>query len=267
MVKNALSDAPPFAFSAYRFLIAALVSLLIWGKHLKNVSKNDLIGGLICGFLLFSGYGFQNFGLLHTTASKSAFITSVCVLFTPILLFLIWRSKVQSRIWGAVLVATLGLYILINPQNDGVNRGDIITLFCALSFAFHIIFQDKYLKKGVDLKKFFVIQMVVVSAFSFLGNWLFEARAIIWSNQLISALFFTGILATFFGLLLMMWAQKILNPNQTVIILTLEPVFAALFATIIAGEVLGLYGWIGGSLVVIGVAWGGAGNSDRSKGQ
>ena len=160
MVKNALNDAPPFAFGAYRFLIAAFLSLLIWNKHLIKISQNELIGGMVCGFFLFCGFGFQNFGLLYTTASKSAFITAIYVLFVPILLFLIWRSKIQSRSWVAVVLAILGIYILINPHKDGMNRGDIITLFCAFSFANHIVFQDIFLKKGVDLKKFFFIQIM-----------------------------------------------------------------------------------------------------------
>ncbi len=256
MIKNALNDAPPFAFGAYRFLIAVFLTLLIWNKHLKKFSQNELIGGMVCGFFLFCGFGFQNFGLIHTTASKSAFITAIYVLFVPILLFLLWRSKIQSRSWVAVVLAILGIYILINPQNAGMNRGDIITLFCALSFANHIVFQDIFLKKGIDLKKFFFIQIIVVSSFSFLGNWLFEPRAIIWSGQLIYALFFTGVFATFIGFLAMVWAQKILTANETAIILSLEPVFASLYAAIIVGEILGIHGWLGGFLVVIGVIYG-----------
>ena len=51
----------------------------------------------------------------------------------------------------------------------------------------------------------------------------------------------------------MVWAQTILGPNQTAVLLSLEPVFAALFSTFFAGEILGLYGWIGGMIVVLGV--------------
>ena len=63
----------------------------------------------------------------------------------------------------------------------------------------------------------------------------------------------TGILATFVAIMFMVWAQTILGPNQTAVLLSLEPVFAALFSTLFAGEILGLYGWIGGMIVVVGV--------------
>ena len=47
--------------------------------------------------------------------------------------------------------------------------------------------------------------------------------------------------------------QTILNPGQTAILLSLEPVFAALFSTIFASEILGINGWIGGVIIVFGI--------------
>ena len=73
------------------------------------------------------------------------------------------------------------------------------------------------------------------------------------------AVIITGILATFVALLLMNWAQKILNPSETAIIFSGEPVAAAIFATTFGGEILGLWGWIGGGLVVLAVAYGESG--------
>ena len=66
----------------------------------------------------------------------------------------------------------------------------------------------------------------------------------------------TGVLATFFAFLLMIWAQKILNPSETAIIFSVEPVAAALFATAFGGEVLGRFGWIGGGLICLAVVYG-----------
>ena len=75
MVKDALNDAPPFSFATLRFGMASLLTLLLINNKILLVTKNELIGGIICGSFLYFGYAFQNFGLMHTTASKSAFIT------------------------------------------------------------------------------------------------------------------------------------------------------------------------------------------------
>ena len=53
--------------------------------------------------------------------------------------------------------------------------------------------------------------------------------------------------------MIMVWAQKIVSASQTAIFFSLEPLFAALFSWLIISEVLGIQGWIGGGIVVIGV--------------
>ena len=99
----------------------------------------------------------------------------------------------------------------------------------------------------------FLTQMMFVTLFSCLGVFVFESVTITISERLITAILVTGIFATFVAIMFMVWAQTILGPNQTAILLSLEPVFAALFSTFFAGEILGFYGWIGGMIVVLGV--------------
>ena len=259
MVKDALNDAGPFAFGTLRFTIAGILALVIVNKSIFTLTKTEIKGGLICGFCLFCGYAFQNFGLMQTSASKSAFITSVSVLMVPIILYLFNIQKVKMKVWFAVVLATIGLYILLDPRGGMINWGDILTFGCAMGFAVHIIFQGYYVKKNVRVLPFFLIQAWVVVGLSFINSLLFEPIFAIWSPRLISALLVTGIAATFIAILLMIWAQQILNPSETAIIFSLEPVFATVFAIIFAGEILGLWGYIGGGLIVLAVAYGESG--------
>jgi len=258
LVKAALNDAPPFSFAALRFGLATLIILLIVNKNIITSTKNEIIGGILCGFLLFMGYAFQNFGLMNTTATKSAFITSVSVLIVPLLLVAMDIQKVKLRIWLAVVLATFGLYLLILP-GGGINIGDVITFGCAVSFALHIIAQDNYLKKEIRLLPFICIQLAFVTLISFIHAQVFEPEAIIWSTRLTYAIIITGIFATLIALLIMVWAQKILNPSETALIFAMEPVAAALFAMVFAGEILGLLGWIGGGFVCLAVVYGKSG--------
>jgi len=254
MVKDALNDASPYMFAALRFGIAFVLGFIYVNKGIKDISDTEMLGGLFCGFCLFVGYAFQNFGLMETTPSRSAFITSVSVILVPLILVLFRIKKVDARIWIAVILAVVGLYILLNPTGGGVNVGDVLTFGCAVSFAAHVIMQDKYLSKGASISKLFLIQIMFVTLFSCIGVFLFEDISINISERLIIALLVTGVLATFVAIMFMVWAQTILGPNQTAVLLSLEPVFAALFSTFFAGEILGLYGWIGGMIVVLGVA-------------
>ena len=98
-----------------------------------------------------------------------------------------------------------------------------------------------------------LIQLMFITFFSGISVISYEGFEIIVSQRLIVAILVTGILATFIALFIMVWAQTILGPNQTAVLLSLEPVFAALFSTIFAGEILGINGWVCGLIIVFAV--------------
>ena len=102
---------------------------------------------------------------------------------------------------------------------------------------------------------FFNVQLTFVTIISLLNAQIFEPNLIIWSNRLFQAIIITGIFATFIAFLIMIWAQKILNPSETAIIFSTEPVAAAIFAMLFAGETLGLWGWLGGSIICFAVIY------------
>ena len=98
MVKDALNDAPPYMFASLRFGLSFLLAFLYVNKKIGKISSSDMIAGLVCGICLYVGYAFQNFGLMETTPSKSAFITSVSVILVPVMLVLFRIKKVQLQI-------------------------------------------------------------------------------------------------------------------------------------------------------------------------
>ena len=252
MVKDALNDIDPYFFAGFRFGIATVLSFFLLNRD-ESLSQIEIIGGLYCGIFLFAGYAFQNYGLILTSPSRSAFITSVSVILVPLIQVFFLKRRVKNKLWIAIGLATIGLYMLLNPGSEKINLGDIITFGCALSFAIHILFQDQYVNQRISIINFFFFQSLVVTILSFLFNGVFESSITQFSYSVISALLITGLLATFVSFLIMIWAQKILSPSETALIFSLEPVFAAMVAFLVIGESLGYIGWIGGLLVVVGV--------------
>ena len=53
----------------------------------------------------------------------------------------------------------------------------------------------------------------------------------------------------------MIWAQKLLSPTETAIIFSAEPVAAAIFAMLFAGEILSFWGWVGGGLICFAIIY------------
>ena len=248
VVKDAinLETFPPFFFAGVRFILAALC--IIYLVDYKSIKQNA-IEPFLCGLVLFIGYGFQNYGLEATTPTNSAFITSISVLMVPVILYIFRMDRISLRIWISVLFAFIGIQ-MISP--DGFNFGDQLTFGCALSFAIHIIMQDRFNKDKII--NFFVIQSLTAGILSLLASILVEpVNQVIFSNEAIIAILITAILGTTFALLVMIWAQKILSASETAIIIAMEPVFAALFSVYFGYEVLGVLSYMGGTLVVLSI--------------
>tara|TARA_B100001750_G_C15368333_1_gene525964 strand:- start:532 stop:996 length:465 start_codon:yes stop_codon:yes gene_type:complete len=136
---------------------------------------------------------------------------------------------------------------MISPS--GFNIGDKLTFGCALSFAIHIIMQDRFDKEKII--NFFVIQSSVAALLSFFASLFVEdITQVVFSDEAIIAILITGILGTTFALLVMIWAQKILSATETAIIIAMEPVFAALFSVYFGYEVLTYISYLGCFVVV-----------------
>jgi len=264
---KALEQMPPFTLNAFRFLVAFLSTYLIifivsrFNKsEISNITRLEFIGALVCGVLLFLGYSFQNFGLFgsissgSSTPTHSAFITSVSVVLVPLFLVITGRQKISGGIWFSVLLALVGLSMLLNPFKSGFVKGDVLTFGCAIFFACHIITQDNYVKKNINIFRFFLVQIGVASILSFLCSFIFEFNhPMVWSNTVINAVLINGIIATTIAIMIMVWAQKIVTPSQTAIFFSLEPLFAALFSWILIQEKLSLVGWTGGLVIIIAI--------------
>ena len=257
--ESLITACPPYAFSAYRFGIAAIGCFFLLDFRKIRFTKNEILGGIYCGLFLFVGYTFQNYGLVYTTPTKSAFITGTSIIMVPIILIVLRLANVSTKIWIASILATIGMYFLLNPKGEGLQYGDILTFGCAIAFALHLIIQDNYTKKCRTMFLFFP-QLITVSILAFIFNFIFETQEIIWTNQLYISLGITSLLATLFGIGAMVWAQKIISPSRTAIIFSTEPLFAAIFAMAIIGEYLSPIEWLGGFLIIIGVLYSELGN-------
>ena len=271
LVKEALNDANPFIFAFYRFLLAAFAilpfALLKDRKIFSNFNSHEIKGGILCGLLLYLGYGFQNYGLEITTPSKSAFITSMSILLVPIFVFFIKKKKINAHLWMSIVIATGGLYLLLDPGNVTIvegqyssesfipNIGDFLTFGCAVFFAIHIIIQGDFVIKKINIVRFFVIQCLAVSVMSLLSAFIISDYTVDWSFQLVNGIVITGVIGTTLAIFIMVWAQKKLSPSETAIIFSMEPVFAAIFSIILGVEIFSLMQWIGGVVVVLAVVY------------
>lgn len=131
LVKGALADATPFLFISIRFLLAVLIFLAIFYKKIFPLDFFSFRAGAAVGLFLFLGFAFQTYGLAYTTASRSAFLTSLLVLWVPFVSLFVEKERPAVSQWSAIGVAVAGMWFLNRPEAGRLNRGDWLTLLAA----------------------------------------------------------------------------------------------------------------------------------------
>ncbi|MBB6213989.1 drug/metabolite transporter (DMT)-like permease [Anaerosolibacter carboniphilus] len=250
--KNSLETLETFNFLGIRFLIAAITSALIFHKRLMKLDRATLKYGLFIGIIMFSGYGTQTLGLNYTTASKSGFITGFSVVIVPIFsAFVLKKLPKFSAIIG-VVSAIVGLGLLTLDANLQLNIGDFYTLIGAVCFAFHIITVGKYAVQ-VDSINLAILQIGVVGILSTIVSLLFETPVIPTAANAWFSILFLAFVCTSGAFIVQNAVQKYTSTTHTALIFTGEPVFSAIFAYLLLGEVMNHRGIIGSILIVGGM--------------
>lgn len=258
--KIMLEDVSPVLSVFIRFSITTLLFIIFYPKVLRSFNKDDYTKGLILGIFLFGGFITQTIGMKYTSASKAGFITGTYILMVPVFQYFISKRLPLAENIAGVTVASVGLYLLSNTGVDEFNIGDLLVLVCALFFALHIIYLDRYSRiETVNINNLIFTQFLTMLIFSLPMIWLFDAMTdngifLNLSFPLISTVMFNSVIATLIGFVLINRYQRFTLPVKAALIYSLEQVFAALFAYLILSEVLTLIQIIGCCLMLFGLA-------------
>ncbi len=239
----------PFALLSERFLIASVFTLILF-KPKFPPGKTEIKGGIIIGIAAFCGYMFQTMGLVHTTPSKSGFITSLFVILIPFV-SLVWEKvRIPKAVFFSLPLAALGLWAISGSGTSisEINQGDKITLLSAVSYAFQVVGIQVYTQKG-DWKWLTFFQFFFIFLGSSIGLFFEEAN---FPKTILPHLgiFYLGIVASVGALGVQMFAQRFTTSARASLIYISEPIFATLFAWLIMGQGLSLLEMSGGVLIL-----------------
>ena len=264
LVKDALQDTSPLLFNLLRMALAFVALAIVNHRQLLSIKRQSIISGFMVGLFLAAGYQFQTTGLAHTTAAKSALITGLVVVFVP--LFTIFPALRPSGTphprWTSALGAIFafsGLLLLTTPAGTSwqnlfrtIGLGDILTLFCAVAFAAHLLSLAR-VSKGIPTAQLATIQIGSAALLMAISLPLGGRPHLTFTPRLITALAVTSLLATAAAFTIQSWAQQYLPPTHTAILLSLEPVFACITSFLVLHEHLGPRSLFGAALILIGI--------------
>jgi drug/metabolite transporter (DMT)-like permease len=247
LIKDLLERVPTLDFLAVRFAIAGVVMALVAPRALLRLSAESRRRAVVLGGVYGVAQILQTAGLAHTPASVSGFITGMYVVCTPLLAALLLRTRISGLTWAAVALATTGLGVL-TLDGLSVGYGEAITLVAAVLYALHIMALGAWANArealGMSIVQLLVIAVICLVATAPDGLVLpSEGRD--WLSVVYMALV-AGALA----LVGQTWAQAHLPPTRSAIVMSMEPVFAALFAVLLGGEAVTGRMAVGGLLVL-----------------
>jgi drug/metabolite transporter (DMT)-like permease len=256
VTQNAIKFSGPFVYLFFCFGLGALTLAAIFHRQFKHITRVDVKGGILIGFIAFVGYALQTYGLEYITTSKSGFITGLYVPLVPILAFLLFRQRVSIGALISVAVSFVGLILL--SLNDTLNfsfgPGEWLSLGCAVAFAVQIICIGIFAPRA-NAGIIATIQLATMALFSLLAIPFAHETFSLQPLPFWLAVLFMGTVDMGFCFIAMNWAQQFIPSTQASLLYALEPVWACFFGYL-AGQTLSLPAWFGCGCILLAMVAG-----------
>ena len=247
VMKDAIERQSVNNFLFTRFLVAVVVMVALKPSVVKQFDRDLLQRAGSAGIFLGLGYIFQTLGLARTGAAITGFVTGLYVVFTPLLAYFFLKERITKLIWVCVAIATVGLGLL-SIRGFSVGIGEMLVLASAFFFAAHIIALGKW-SSGRDVYAMTIVQLAMCAVLSGLAS-IPEGYSPPPDNGVWGVVIFTAVICTAVAFVVQTWSQAHMTTTKVAVILTMEVVFAAIFAMIFGGERLTIQATLGGVMVL-----------------
>ena len=254
VIKGALAEATPAAFNLARMTLAFLVLAVglspLVARYPRMAGRGRRAGGTLSGHRIpvpdhrpGLHHPFQ-VGFHHRTRGRPCATVFLNSWLAPsrrpsaALERLSRRRAGLHRHPAYRTRARSGPRASLLPDLSSINIGDILTLGCAVGFAFHCLALS-HISPRIGFRPLALLQVGFCAVFMALSLPLIEHPHIAWTPRSVIALAIAAVLATAAAFSIQSWAQSVLPPTHTALLLTMEPVFAWITSFLVLGERLG----------------------------
>ena len=236
-----------------RFTLAAIVMFAIWLIKRERFSKTDVLLGTVFGLTQASIMWVETWGLSITTATNAGLIISLTIVFTPILEGAWKRSWLPRSYFVATVVGLVGLALLVGGNGiKAPNIGDFLMLLAALFRTFHVTAQGRLTaNRKVSSLNAIMLQCLVCGVVYFAADasgTLAAATSYDLKDWLLMA--YLVLLCSAFAFAAQLWAIKKTSASRASLLLSTEPIWAVIVASVIGGELLGPIGYLGAAVII-----------------
>lgn len=255
--KSAMLSMGPLTFSAVRYLLGglAILPLVFWELRRtgRRLERADWPAVALIAIAFFLGVSLQQIGLTMTTVTNSGFLTSLYVLFVPLLALVVFLQKPHPIVWVGVPMALVGVYLLNGGRLDSFNLGDLLVVASAVAWALQVYLIGTVSRRTGLPVTISAICFVVTALLSSIGAAAFETPDLAAIGDGWIEILYAGLLSTAVAFTLQAVAQQYVPPANAAIILSAEGLFAALGGALILGERLPPIGYAGAILIFLAI--------------
>ncbi len=196
-------------------------------QRTPNPDRLVWVGGICCGLCLAVASSLQQLGIQYTTVGRAGFITACYIVLVPIFNLILFKKKCNPIIWFSVILSVIGLYLLCMQGSFALGKGEVLVMFCAVAFSFHILTIDHF-APFVDCVKMSCIQFFVCGIICAVPAFLLENPQI---SDMLNAwmpILYAGVLSSGVAYTLQIVGQKNMNPTVASLILSMESCISVL---------------------------------------
>lgn len=225
----------PFYILAIRFLSAALIMFIFFGRVIRRCGKAEIKSGLILGTLFFFVMPLQVIALIYTTPSKQAFLLAGYAAMVPFISWIVLgkRPKINSFIAGILVMIGIGLISLNGSLS--IQLGDGLSLSFSVFYAIFVVLTGIFAGKCNPLGMSF-FSYLTTGLLSLIVALVFEERPTTFPTAGVMSLAYLAFINTAVAYTLQNVAQKYTSDTHTAILLSTESLFAFIFGVFFYGD-------------------------------
>ncbi|HKK95542.1 MAG TPA: DMT family transporter [Anaerovoracaceae bacterium] len=258
MMDLSLNEMGTFTLNAYRFGVAFLVSIILLRKKINNISIDTIKYGALIGIIVTVMYTLATEAVKYTNLTNIGFLIALNVIITPTLEYILTKTKPSKKLFIVLIICFTGIVLMTLKENFSINKetflGDFLCILCAFACSVQLILVDRAVRKeNVKALHLGIFQMGFTGLFFTILAFGFESPALPVAKSVWISVIFLSLVCTGIAFIAQSIAQQYTTASHAGIMFSFEPVFAAIAAFLLAGEVLSTRGYLGGGLMFISI--------------
>lgn len=258
--KAAMEHMQPLIFAGVRYLLGAclVLPLAIWEYRRKAatgfmLSRRQWAQIAVLSLAFFLGVWLQQVALLTTSVTNGGFITALYVIFTPLVTFVLLRSRPHPIIYVGAPLALVGIYLLTGADFGSLTPGDLQLLLCAVCWGVQVALLGELVRQTAMPIFISTLNFWATAILALGGAFVLETPSLSGIAAGWMPIVYSGVCSTAIAFTLQAIGQRYVPPANAAIVLSSESLFAALFGAWLLHERLPPLGYLGAAIIFVAI--------------